>query len=263
MAASSDVLPRWIAELANLEVHGAARITHVLGDVDGIVVGARLAGGDELTCVVFVNHNMLSEVTDAGFVSKPMDEMLAELTSASGDPDTRIVEMSLADARAWIEHGLDQPVIVPETDSCPGMRPLARWLIAHLPEGGTAYQPLRWDLRPTLELCAQFFASPQGAQFDDYDRRELLLELLDTGTGDPLRWSAARVAQALGRSGPYDEHLSVESVLDAPELLREFVPFAHAQSGIRDELTAQALAVIDEMGPGYRREVLNRVEWSA
>jgi hypothetical protein len=42
-------------------------------------------------------------------------------------------------------------------------------------------------------------------------------------------------------------------VLDVPELLRAFVPFAHAQSGIRDELTAEALAVIDEMSPGHER----------
>jgi hypothetical protein len=34
---------------------------------------------------------------------------------------------------------------------------------------------------------------------------------------------------------------------------RAFVPFAHAQSGIRDELTAEALAVIDEMSPGHKR----------
>jgi hypothetical protein len=39
-------------------------------------------------------------------------------------------------------------------------------------------------------------------------------------------------------------------MLDVPALLRVYVPFAHAQSGIRDGLTAEALAVIDEMSPG-------------
>jgi hypothetical protein len=46
-------------------------------------------------------------------------------------------------------------------------------------------------------LCDQFFASRAGAPFDDYDHRELLDELLETGTGDPLRWSATRIEQAL------------------------------------------------------------------
>jgi hypothetical protein len=49
----------------------------------------------------------------------------------------------------------------------------------------------------------------------------------------------------------FGEGASLQSVLDVPELLRAYIPFAHAQSGIRDELTAEALAVIDEMSPGH------------
>ncbi|CAJ1501231.1 hypothetical protein [[Mycobacterium] burgundiense] len=263
VAARSHRLPRWIIELTHIEVYRAARITHVLGDGDELLIGVRLVDGHELTCAVFIDHNMLSEVKDAGLVSDSTDNVLVELAERSNDPDTSIVEMSLADARAWIEQGLDQPVITREIGSWPGVQPLVRWLIGHLPEFGEPYRPPVWGYRPTLELCAEFFASSQGAQFQDYEHQELLLELLETGNGDPLRWSVARIEQALGGSGPYDEHLSVGSVLDAPELLPEFVPFVHAKSGIRDELTAQALAVIDELGPGYRREVLARVEWSA
>ena len=59
----------------------------------------------------------------------------------------------------------------------------------------------------------------------------------------------------------YDAYLQLESVLAGPELLRTFVPFAHAQSGIRDELIAEALAVIDQMGPAYKEEVLAKAEY--
>jgi len=58
------------------------------------------------------------------------------------------------------------------------------------------------------------------------------------------------VMNRLARAG---EHVSLASVLDVPELLRAFVPFAHAKSGIREELTDEALTVIDEMGPGRKR----------
>ena len=34
-------------------------------------------------------------------------------------------------------------------------------------------------------------------------------------------------------------------VLETPDLLKHFIPFAHARSGMRDELTAEALAAID------------------
>jgi hypothetical protein len=94
---------------------------------------------------------------------------------------------------------------------------------------------------------------PAGAPFDDHEHRELFLELLGTGAGDPLRWSAARTARVFTGSAPDGAYISIATVLDVPELLRAFVPFAHAQSGIRDELTAEALAVIDEMSPVHKR----------
>ena len=50
-------------------------------------------------------------------------------------------------------------------------------------------------------------------------------------------------------------------MLEVPELLRAFIPFAHAQSGIREELTSEALAVIDEMAPAYKQAVLDKAEY--
>ena len=81
-------------------------------------------------------------------------------------------------------------------------------------------------------------------------------ELLDTGSGDPLRGSAARIEQALAGLSYYDDHMSVECLLDAPDLLRAFVPVAHALSGIREGLTARALDMIDQMEPGFQRRIL-------
>jgi hypothetical protein len=58
-----------------------------------------------------------------------------------------------------------------------------------------------------------------------------------------------------------DDHYGVplEIALDTPALLRAYVPFAHADSGIRRDLTDQAVATIDEMGRRYRRELLDAV----
>jgi len=41
----------------------------------------------------------------------------------------------------------------------------------------------------------------------------------------------------------------------APELLRAFVPFAHAESGVRAELTDETLAAIDACAPQYQRVI--------
>ena len=51
-------------------------------------------------------------------------------------------------------------------------------------------------------------------------------------------------------------HGSTQAALAVPDLLRAYIPFAHAQSGIRDQLTAEALAAIDAAEPGYRESVL-------
>lgn len=63
------------------------------------------------------------------------------------------------------------------------------------------------------------------------------------------------------KNRPVGFDIPLEVVLDAPDLLRVFVPFAHAQGGIRDELTCQALAVIDRWRLSYKREVLARSNW--
>ena len=47
----------------------------------------------------------------------------------------------------------------------------------------------------------------------------------------------------------------------APDLLRVFIPFAHAQSGIRDELTSRTLAAIDALRTDYKRKVLREANY--
>ena len=86
-------------------------------------------------------------------------------------------------------------------------------------------------------------------------------ELFETGTGDPLRWSAARVEQAIGGTPYIEDSIPLEVALDAPDLLRAFIPFVHAQSGIREELTSRTLAAIDELRSSFKREVLREADY--
>lgn len=74
----------------------------------------------------------------------------------------------------------------------------------------------------------------------------------DSGTGDPLRWSAARIREVLDADTSEDDEFDGDRPFELPELLRVFVPFAHAQAGIRQGLTGRALAAIDEYGPVYQ-----------
>jgi hypothetical protein len=228
------------------------RRTNVFGDVDELVIGMRLDGGHELTIAVQLDHNMLSSVADAGAVPDPIDETLARVAESSSD--TSVFEMGLADARVWIEDALNKPTLAPETDTWPLYKALVQWLVGRLPERGE-HRPPAGEGESNEKLCDMFFATSSAAPFTDPGHRELLLELFETGTGDPLRWSAVRVEHAIGGT-PYSE-----VALDAPDLLRAFIPYAHAQSGIRDELSSRTPAMVDALRSTYRREVLRQAKY--
>jgi hypothetical protein len=258
LAERDEHLPRWITALSQVDVYRAVRRTHVLGDVDELVIGMRFHGGHELTVAIQIDHNMLSSVVDAGAVPDPIDEALARVAESSSDTD--VFEVKLADARVWIEAALNKPTLAPETDSWPLYRGLVQWLVARLPEGGEhRSRAEEWALAE--ELCDRFFATSSAAPFTDSSHRELLLELFETGTGDPLRWSAARVERAIGGTPYSEDNIPLEVTLDAPDLLRAFIPYAHAQSGIRDELTTRTLAMVDALRSSYKREVLRQAKY--
>ena len=230
----------------------------MFGDVDELVIGLRLDGGHELTIAVYIDHNLWSSVVDAGAIPEPIDEVLARVAQSSSDTD--VFEITLADARVRLEDALARPTFAPNTDTWPLYRALVQWLVGRLPEGGEHRSPAG---NPELneQLCDRFLETDSAAPFTDSGHRELLLKLFESGTGDPLRWSAARVELAIGGTAPFDDSLPLEIVLDAPDLLRAFIPFAHAQSGIRDELTTRTLAVIDALRSRYKREVLREADY--
>jgi hypothetical protein len=254
VAARNDHLPKWIVGLPHVQVHRAVRRTHVLGDGDELAVGARLAGGTELTVAVYVDHNELSSAQTITVLDVPIAKVIAD-ASRNIDPDTSYVDVSLADARAWIDQGLTKAGFLPHPDSWRKSLPLVKWLVAQLPEGGTGRQGPDLDDEVVSQLLPSFFAAPAGAPFRDAAYQDLLMTMFDSGSCDPLRWSAARIEWLLDGSCA-DEHIPLEIALDASALLRAFVPFAHAQSGVRSELTDLSLAAIDDLSLHHKRNLL-------
>jgi hypothetical protein len=259
VASRTHALPVCLSRLSDIRVHRAVRRSHVLGDRDELWLEAELADGHALTCAVLLDHNYLSEVADVFVSMKPIDDVIPR----DDVEDFSDAEMNLADARACITYGFERVVVPDDSDSSSGCRPLLQWLISHLPEGGETQNRRFWNWQEADAAIEEFFASHVGQRFSDPDYRELLNELLDSGTGDPLRWSAARVRQALAGPSYNDGDVPLEIVVNAPQLLRAYVPFAHARSGIREGFTADALAAIDESAPAYHQEVVELARESA
>lgn len=256
VASRPDAPPRWIRELPNLEVYRAVRIAETVGDSDHVLLGVRLTGGHELSCGVVIDHMGMSTVRDVGLWKAGLDVMLDRI-GLSGD-DLELVDMSLADARAWIEQGLKYDM-VPLVEKRPGVRAVLRWLLTKLPEGGQSIDRRDKDWRAVLELVDQFFASSAGARFDRVEFEEVLDELMDLGTGDPLRWSPYRIRYIL-RGFTDDMDKPLETLLRVPALLRAFVPFVHARSGIGEAHTAETLAAIDEVQKGVEERVFSGLQ---
>jgi hypothetical protein len=154
------------------------------------------------------------------------------------------------------EAGTVLPEYISRSDEWRHALPLVTWMIAQLPSGGTAYEKPEWDDDAISGLLDAFYSTSAGAPFTDIDYRDFLRQLCDTGSGDPWRWSASRISSILRSSISYYD-VPLEIAFDAAALLRAYVPFAHADSGIRRELTDEAIATIDELSLRYRQKLLH------
>jgi hypothetical protein len=263
VAARGHVLPRWLADLHRAEPAGTVfEIVHALGDGDNILVGVQLPGGYQLTAVVYVDHNMGTVAKDGFVVPGSADKLVEQMLDIAADPDVTARELDPADARARITEavGAGASMYPPfENDTWPACRPLVEWVVALLPPGGAGYRRPEWDAGAVARLAERFFASPLGAGLDDPDHRGLLDSLLwfgtDYGPGDPMRWSPSAVQILLADWLPRKLVAEAPYLAKAPDLLRAFVRFCHAERGIRAELTAQTLDTLDQYEADYQRVI--------
>ena len=254
--------PAWLTQLSETSIYRAVRMSHVLGDGDNIMLGVRLSGGHELTCLVYIDHNLGTLVKDAFVAPASIADMVAEFKGVTDDPDARWDNVSLADARAWVDAAIELATITfppLETETWPACRALVEWFTRGLPEGGAGYQRPQWDSADIARLADRFFASSDGARLDDPDHRGLLESLLwygtDYGPGDTLRWSPVKVEILLDDWIPRKIVAPAEYLAKAPDLLRAFIRFAHADVGLRSDLTDETLAAIDAWEPQYQQTI--------
>jgi hypothetical protein len=261
LAARPHPLPDWLARLGEASVYRAVESTHVLGDGDNVLLGARLPG-HELTAVIYIDHNLGTVVKDAFPAPSRISDVVGRLREAADDPDISHRDIGLADARARVAQAIETGAITfpPfETETWPASRPLTEWLLRLLPEGGTGYERPTWSEPAKKKLAGRFFSSQFGAPLDGADHRDLLDDFLwfgtDYGPGDPLRWSPVAVEILLADWIPRKIVADVPYLSKAPALLRAFIRFCHAERKIRPGLTGQTLAAVDEHEPEYQRVI--------
>lgn len=257
LARREDRLPEWL-RLAPLTATRAVELSHVLGDGDSVMVEARTAAGHSLTVMAYIDHNLGTVLKDGFVVPGPLPQLMATVRASGGDdPDVTLRELDLAGARARITEAIAVGALMSppfESETWPAARPLVEWITRLLPAGGSGYQRPEWSDRARRQLTLAFFRSPFAAGIGEDDRQlfdSILWFACDYGPGDPLHWSPTAIEILLLDWLPRKIMAEPEFLLRAPDLLRRFVRYAHAERGIRAALTADTLAMVDTLEGEY------------
>ena len=172
------------------------------------------------------------------------------------DRDSRVGDdISLADARAWVEAAIEAgrcrlPAAGGDR-AWPTCRALVGWITRGLPDGGTGYQRQQWDQRPSAG--SRIGSLPRSTEPGSTipitaDCWSTLWYGTDYGSGDPLRWEPGEDRDPARRLIPEGWGLA-----KAPDLLRAFIPFAHAEVGLSEPDRREQLAAIDDWEPRTSR----------
>lgn len=263
VAARGWALPAWLARLDEAVAYRAVAMGQVLGDGEDLLVGVRFADGQELTTVVYVDHNLGTAAKDGFAVPDTVEGLAADMRRLQeSDDDFVWEELDPADARARLSDALETGAMLwppLESDTWPVSRPLVEWVTRLLPEGGAGYARPEWSDDDRKALAGAFFASPEGHPHDSADHRELFESILwfacDYGPGDPLRWSPQSAEILLGDWLPRKVVAEPAFLDPAPDLLRAFVRYAHRERGLRRRWTDETLSVIDACQPEYRQTI--------
>lgn len=261
VASRSQPMHAWLDALdGGVEVTDTVMLTHIQGDGDDYLLGARLPTGEELTALVYVDHNIGSIVKDAFVVPQPFAAVLERMQEIADDPDQRFVEEDRAQVRAVVTEAIDHGAITfppVDTDTWPACRPLVEWLVRQLPEGGAVPERHEWTEEERRQLADEFFSSRHGAGLDGVDERALLDDFIwygnGWGSGDPLVWSPVRMELLLTDWIPRKIVADTAYLAKAPDLLRAYVRFCHERGGLRADLTTETVQAVDHWEPEYQR----------
>jgi hypothetical protein len=248
---SVDAFPAWVSQLDAAQPAAPWSMSHILGDDQNIFVGVSFGDGLDATIVVYVDHLIGSAVKEVTLTPEPVGDVVDRFIESMDADEASFQELDPADTRALLEAAIQASTVLPvehQTENWPRFRPLLAWLLALLPEGGTA--PPRAPSQYTLEGEAiDEFLADAGPKFTPSEEgfADLLIDFKTrTGNRDVMLWSPVSVDVALSHSLIGQVQNLDDNYERLPDVLRALIRWSHKQASVPERLTTVTLEAVDE-----------------
>ncbi|GGU09673.1 hypothetical protein [Nocardioides albus] len=261
LATRTQPMPGWLRDLAAAKVDRVVEMKDAaLLDGENYYIGVELADGSAFTFVAYVDNNLGRVLKDGFVVPEALDETVLMVSAhPERDSDLTFGHVDPAWARAYVERAVDVGAMTfpPLTsEAWPQARPLLRWALRLLPEGGVLPEQKPMSEAAKEALIEEFVASPEGKAYAaDPEARGLVGPLIWLGTeygnGDPLRWSPVRAEMLLADYFPRKVRAPLEEMVLLPDVLTAWVRFGHRLRGIRRDRTEETVRAIAAWTPTY------------
>ncbi len=249
--------PAWVASLNQAKPTRAVHIGPVTGELR--LIGIEIQGPDgPITAAVDIFYSGIAMIRD-GYVYPGSVSNLVRRAQSWEDEGITVEDLALEDARAEIEDAIEwteRYIDAPETETWPSTKPLLRWMLRLLPDGGTGYEYPEYTEEELDAEIAAFMASPHAANLgkDAAGQAGFLLNLADNyGSGDVRNWSSQLVERVLLDLIPRKLIAADEHFKPIPKVLEALVVYCHEQLEIPSFITDEVLHTIAVSTPEYRR----------
>ena len=146
LGARTQPMPAWVTDLDSAEVTRVELMTHVLGDGDNYLLEVRFAGGERISPIVYVDHNLGTVVKDAFVIPASLDAVVdryEQLMEEDQSIDPHDPSLARAEITQAIENG-DRIFPPLESDEWPQCRPFVEWVVRLLPTGEGLAEAVEW-----------------------------------------------------------------------------------------------------------------------
>lgn len=282
LAGRKHPMPIDVAELASLRITRAVTMT-IPGDVgEDVMLELTGPGVRDVTLMTYVDFRGGPFLKDAFLMPSSLEQAKAQMREiAERDgfaPD--YPEVSLADARARLEaamatYGSREHMLEPQ-EMWPGLRPLLRFLLAHLPTGGSGYPgdagiPMALDdfgldaldedfEEEAHDLAHAFLAAYLGSEEaeaigDDDLIHDVAHEFaaIIVGEDEQYSWETIDIERVMTRVLPPLMPAELKEYCRAPEVLQAFVRHCHAVAGVEEAVDFRVGMEIARWVPDYLR----------